>query len=97
MAVENRQIQGDGQKRADERQEQERGLAPPAVRQAGESQADKEAAQPGSAEQETRCGAWLVHDFRDVEGSKNILQKKPGNKPAGTHAAEPDIANSQNG
>src|SRR5580700_10049773 len=36
-----------------------------------------------------------MHDFCNVERSKYILQKQPGDKTAGANAAEPNVAKTQ--
>src|SRR5205807_2964841 len=59
-------------------------------------QANEEAAQSGGAEQEPRRSSRSVHDFRNIEWTKYILQKEPGDEPAGAHAAKPNVAKSQN-
>src|SRR4029077_2109313 len=73
-----------------------RRFASPAIGQARENEANEETAKSGGAEQQARRRSRLVHDFRDIERSKYILQKEPGDKTAGPDAAQPNVAKAQN-
>src|SRR4029077_12908811 len=69
--------------------------ASPAIGQSRKNQANEETAESGGAKQEARLRSRLVHHFGNVERSKYILQKEPGDKTAGPDAAEPNVAKTQ--
>src|SRR5260370_41822061 len=97
MGIERRNQQGERNRRAHRRHDQQHWFSSDAIRECWKKERKEKAPEARGAEQEPGGSGRLPGVFRDVKRGKHIEQEQPGDEARRSRATKPHIAVAQDG